>query len=148
LLIDKWRGILQPCIYKDTKQFDDAQKYLFNPELHPEFNQLYNSQKTIVWLNLIAMYASILKENNYCYEKETRIVGLGTLFFDEQREQKYRLSNGKIIPYVEVFMPKELLKGICLGPLVDSSNKEILEEFLHDKGYDKAVVSMSKIHYK
>lgn len=147
-LIDQWGGLLQPCIYTHSEQFTTTIEMLFHPESHSEFEQFSVTQKSLVGLHLLPMFISILKNNDYFYEKEIRLVGLGNPFFDKEREQLFRLSNGKIIPYVETFMSKKALKGICLGPLVDSSNKETLEEFLKNKGYDKVVVTQSKIHYR
>ena len=64
-------------------------------------------------------------------------------------EQKYRVANGVIIPYVEAFMPKESLKGVCLGPLVKSEvNQNTLKEFLCNKGYENVEVSGSDINYR
>ena len=148
VLIDEWKGLLQPCIYKNTPQFDYLKEFFFHPELHPEFAQLSSAQRTVVWFRLSTMFVSIIKANDYLYEKEFRLVGLGNEYFGDKREQKYRFSDNKIIPYVEALMPKSSLKGICLGPLVDSSNKETLEEYLQNKGFDDIVVSTSKIHYR
>lgn len=147
-LIEIWGGLLQPCIYKNTNLFDSVKKTLFHPESHPEFFELSETQRIIVWFQLIQMFASILKSDDYHYENEIRLVGLGNIHFDENQEQKFRLSTGMIVPYVEAFMPKDSLKGICLGPLVNNSNKETLEEFLHYKGYNNVVVTTSKIHYR
>lgn len=148
ILIEKWGGLLQPCIYRNTSQFETTKEALFHPESHLEYVQLSSIQRIVVWFQLIQMFASVLKSDDYYYENEVRVVGLGNIHFDEKREQKYRISDGKIIPYVEAFMPKDSLKGVCLGPLVDSSNKEIIEEFLHNKGYNNVVVTKSKIHYR
>ena len=148
-LIEKWGGLLQPCIYKNTNLFYSVKKALFHPELHPEYVELSETQRILVWFRLIQMFASVLKSNDYYYENEIRLVGLGNIQLDcEKREQKFRLSAGMIIPYVEAFMPRDSLKGICLGPLVNVSNKEALEEYLHHKGYDNVVVTTSKIHYR
>lgn len=147
-LIEKWGGLLQPCIYKNTDMFDSVKEALFHPESHPEFFELSEAQRILVWFQLIQMFASVLKSEDYHYENEYRLVGIGNIYFDEKREQKFRLSAGMIVPYIEAFMPKDSLKGICLGPLVNVSNKETLEEFLHHKGYDNVVVTTSKIHYR
>lgn len=147
-LLNEWEGLLQPCIYKNTPQFDFFKEIYFHPELHPEFAHLSTVQRTLVWFLLSQMFVSIIKTNDYIYEKEFRLVGLGNEYFGDKRDQKYRLSDRKIIPYVEVLMPKSSLKGICLGPLVDSSNKETMEEYLKNKGFDNVVVSKSKIHYR
>lgn len=148
LLLKRWGGLLQPCIYKNTAQYDHTINTLFHPELHPEFDLLSSTQRTFVWFQMIQMFASVLKSGDYHYENEARLVGLGNIFFGDKSEQKYRLSYGKIIPYVEAFMPKESLMGICLGPCVDYSNKETLEEYLKNKGYNNVYVTTSKIHYR
>lgn len=147
-LLEKWSGLLQPCIYKNTPQYNSLLESFFNPEIHPEFVKLSATQKTLVWFQLSQMFASVLKSDDYIYEKEARLVGLGNVYFGDKREQKYRLSGGKIIPYVEAFMPKESLVGICLGPCVDSSNIETLKEYLQNKGYDNVYVTGSEIHYR
>ena len=147
-LVEEWGGMLQPCIYTNSPQFAYIEKSFFNPELHPELVNLSSIQRTMVWFQLSQMFASIVKSDDYLYEKEVRLVGLGNIYFNDKREQKYRLSGGNIIPYVEAFMSQDSLKGICLGPLVNSSNKEIIEEFLKNKGYDGVVVTTSKINYR
>lgn len=147
-LIETWGGLLQPCIYKNTNLFDSVKESLFHPESHPEFVELSETQRIVVWFRLIQMFAAVLKSDDYYYENEIRLVGLGNIHFDEKREQKFRLSAGMIIPYVEAFMPKDSLKGICLGPLVNDSNKETIEEYLLYKGFNNVVVTTSKIHYR
>lgn len=148
VLLKKWGGLLQPCIYKNTPEYTYLKDMFFHPELHPELDALSSAQKTVIWFKLGQMFASVLKNDDYYYENEVRLVGLGNIFFGEKCEQKYRFSSGKIVPYVESFMPKESLKRICLGPLVDSSNIETLKEYLQNKGYDNVCVTGSKIHYR
>ena len=148
LLLEKWEGQIQPCIYKNTPQYDSTIEKLFHPESNTDLDLLSPAQKTFTWFQMLQMFVSILKTSDYSYENEARLVGLGNVYFGDKCEQKYRLSRGTIIPYVEAFMPKESLVGICLGPCVDSSNKETLEEFLKNKGYDNVIVTKSQIHYR
>lgn len=148
LLLERWGGQIQPCIYKNTPQYNSTIKTLFCPESYSELDLLSPTQKTFTWFQMLQMFVSVIKSNDYYYENEARLVGLGNVYFGDESEQKYRLSFGKIIPYVEAFMPKESLIGICLGPCVDYSNKETLEEYLKNKGYNNVFVTTSKIHYR
>ncbi len=148
-LLKKWGGLLQPCLYKGSKEYDLAKERVFSPQLHSELKDLTRVQQQYVMLTMLQMFVSITKNDDYLYEKEVRLTGLGNVHFGNKCEQKFRVSNNGIIPYVEAFMPKESLKGICIGPLSKSElNEETLRELLANRGFDNVEVSSSKIHYR
>lgn len=148
-LVKKYGGYLQPCIYKGTEEYKRTEKMIFNPDIHPELNAMTIAQQQHVIIRMLQMVVSITKSDDYLYEKEARLIGLGNPHFENKCEQKYRLSGTNIIPYVEALLPKESLKGVCLGPLVNSRlNKELLEDFLASKGYGNIAVATSKISYR
>ena len=148
-LVLTFGSFLQPCIYQGTNEYKDAIRAIGNLKCYQEFNSLTTIQQQIVMLRMIQFFVSIAKSDDYLYEKEARLIGIGNLHMIGKCEQKYRLSGNNIIPYVEALLPKESLKGVCLGPLVNSTlNKETLEEFLISKGYDNIEVTCSKISYR
>lgn len=142
-------SFLQPCIYKGTAEYSHAQRKIFNLDCIQEFNALTTAQQIYTKIKMLQIFISITKSDDYQYEKEARLIGLGNPNMTGECEQKYRLSGNNIIPYVETLIPKEALKGVCLGPLVKTElNKKVLEEFLISKGYNDVEVSMSKIQYR
>lgn len=148
-LVKKYGGYLQPCIYKGTEEYKRTEKKIFNPDSHPELKEMTIAQQQFIMIRMLQMFVSITKSDDYLYEKEARLIGLGNPHFGHECNQKYRLLGNNIIPYVEAHLPKESLKGVCLGPLANSTlNKEILKEFLASKGYDNIGVTISKIRYR
>lgn len=142
-------SFFQPCIYKGTDEYKKAENAISNLKSFQVFKTLTAVQQQFVLLRMVQIFVSITKSDDYLYEKEARLIGLGNPHMLGECEQKYRLSGDKIIPYVEAFLPKESLKGVCLGPKVNSNlNKEILEEFLASKGYENKDVTTSKISYR
>jgi hypothetical protein len=148
-LMKKWHGMLQPCMYKGTKEYNTSIESISNLQGNTELTKLTTIQKQIIMTKMIQMFVLVTKNDDYLYEKEVRITGLGNPQFQQECEQKYRVTNNTIIPYVEAIMPKESLKGVCLGPLVKSElNQNTLKEFLRDKGFDNVEVSVSNINYR
>lgn len=72
------------------------------------------------------------------------------LFFDRQSKKiYYRYSNGRVIPYVKEYLPKQVLSKVVLGPLSNVElSKDSLKEFLDSKGFNHVDVLSSEIPYR
>ena len=85
--------------------------------------------------------AATIKHPAFSYEKEWRIaqeVG-------NEREILYKCnSQGKIIPYIEIKIPKEKLKKIIIGPKNDLQVKQILERMLYNHNQIHCKVKASR----
>jgi len=149
-IVKQYRGLLQPCLYKGTEEYEQTKERILDIKSHPELKELPAELQQTVRMFMLQLFVSIAKNNEYLYEKEVRLIGLGNSFFgDNSRRQQYRVSNNQIIPYVEVPIASSALKRVCLGPLAKSElNKETLKEFLLYKGYDSVKVSTSIIQYR
>lgn len=148
-LFKEWGGQLHPCMYKGTKAYNQSVDEIYHFSNNSDYNILSDNQKIFMLIHMLTLFLSISKNLDYVYEKEVRITGIGDGADGKKYEQKYRVANGVIIPYVEAFMPKGSLKGVCLGPLVKSElNEKNLKEFLRDKGYVNVEVSVSNINYR
>lgn len=148
-LVKQWGGYLQPCLYKGTKEYNETRERILELKNLPEIESLSLYQKQFVMIRMVQMLVSITKNDDYLYEKEARIIGVGNSHFNDEREEKYRLLGNNIIPYVETIIPKTALKEICLGPLVNPTlNKSVLGEFLFNKGFNDVDITSSEIKYR
>jgi len=148
-LLKEWTSQMYPCMYTNTKAYNQTLDMIYGFFDNPSFSSLTDVQKRYVLIWMIILLVSTTKKDDYAYEKEIRLIGLGNTAWGNVYKQEYRVVRNTIIPYVEAFMPKESLKGVCLGPLVNSElNQKTLKEFLHNKGYDNVEVYGSKINYR
>lgn len=148
-IVKQYRGLLQPCLYRGSEEYEQAKERVLDIKSHPELKELPAELQQTVRMFMLQLFVSIAKNNEYLYEKEVRLIGLGNRFFGDDSRQQYRVSNNQIIPYVEVSISSSALKRICLGPLASNKlNEQTLSEFLINKGYDKVKVSTSRIQYR
>lgn len=83
--------------------------------------------------------ASQIKHNSFEYEDEHRIV-----FYKENLNIKFRVRNNIIIPYIEVKIPIDALKGIIVGPTADYDYiKKSLNMFIENLDYSPMMTSLS-----
>lgn len=72
----------------------------------------------------------------YCIPKETKGNDKSIKHFDVN----YRVKNGIFIPYIEENIPKDTVHKLTLGPLLGDDKqeiqKQIIEDFLRNRGYD------------
>lgn len=148
-IVKQYRGLLQPCLYRGSEEYELTKERILDVKSHPKFKELPAELQQTVRMFMLQLFVSIAKNKEYLYEKEVRLIGLGNTFFGDDSKQQYRVSNNQIIPYVKVRIPSSALKGVHLGPLAKSDlNKKTLEEFLLYKGFDKVKVSTSNIQYR
>ena len=92
---------------------------------------------------LTSILVMITKNEYYDYENEVRLACM----FPEQVD--YRLSKGLIIPYIKVFLPKEKLKSITIGPCADFNlTEKSLRTYLTSIGFEHVVIKQSAINYR
>lgn len=149
-LIDIYDYLLQICIYEGDEYDKSFINSMANLEFGEEFHRLDENVQRFLVAKEFMMYCSIVKDKHFDYEKEVRIVGVGNPFFDKnEKEICYRYSDGKVIPYVKEYLPKSLLKRVCLGPLTNTAlSKTSLKEFLESKGFSHIEVETSAVPYR
>ena len=149
-LIDKYEGRLQYCIYEN----DDYNKHFINTmsnlDFGLDFKEIHQIAKEYIIAVIFQLYCSIIKNKHFSYEKEVRIVGCGNPYFQNPESTVfYRYSNGKVIPHVKEFLPKNALKKVYLGPLANIElSKDTLKEFLISKNMGHVDVCTSTIPYR
>ena len=87
-----------------------------------------------------------IKSSAYIDEKEWRLCSLRT-----PKDVKYRIRSGLIIPYIEHYFSKDIIKKIVIGPCVDialseKSIKMALETFRYDT--KNISLTISKVPYR
>jgi len=86
----------------------------------------------------------MIKNDAYSYEKELRMYFLLSL-----HDKKYKISNGLIVPYIEEFFSKEILKEIWIGPNQDIElSKKSLKMLLDEFGFEHVEIKESKVPYR
>lgn len=149
-LLDFFDARLQYCIYRKSEYDKYYTEKMTNLDFGDYFKQLTIQQKQYITCILFQIYCSIVKNEKYSYEKEIRIVGCGNPFFDNNNKTVfYRYAKSSVIPYVKVYLPKNSLKRVCLGPLLNVDlSKSSIGEYLHSKGLGDVEVCVSKVPYR
>ena len=139
---------LLPCIYEDTEYDVEVIKRLGSLDLGEKFKSLSNEAQLYISFVLSALFVSLRKNRAFEYEDEFRIIGIGNKFFEDETPTLYRTAKDIIVPYTNVFFPKNALKGVWMGP---TNNEDLsvstMKEFLESKGFD-IPVEKSKIPYR
>ena len=109
-----------------------------------EFKELLNEMQLNPSIeSLSALLVMITKNQYYDYESEVRLASM----FPEQVE--YRLSKGLIIPYIKVFLPKDKLRSIIIGPCADYNlTEKSLRTYLDSIGFGHVEIKQSLINYR
>lgn len=116
----------------------DASKLINN--LQEKFDR-NNKNKSAMLLFLIPL---VLKNSAYSYENEVRIASRYSELIT-----KYRCRNGLVIPYKEIFLEKELLEGIIIGPAANREEVKIsLRRFLDDNNLQNVKIEFSDVPYR
>lgn len=109
-----------------------------------QFKELIKKIQLDVDIELLAWILVMITKNEYYdYENEIRLAYM----FPEQVE--YRQNKGLIIPYTKVFLPKEKLKSITIGPCADFSlTEKSLRTYLDSIGFEHVVIKQSSINFR
>jgi hypothetical protein len=95
----------------------------------------------------ILMHCFSFKHKSYAYEQECR----ACKYEHEPEKIRYRVRNGVVIPYSHIYLSKNIVQRIWIGP---NANAEMLKKaillLLKTYGYyfDKNFVQISKIPYR
>ncbi len=144
-----------PCNYCS----DDVEKFFkkltqinynrFNMSNHTLLEEIKKSCPDIIQFenqNDIIKICLTTKHNAYKHEKESR--GIFYCPPNGLKEQKYRVKNNCIVPYVEMEIPKEALKKIILGPCTNELSYVSVAHFLQINDYDYNIVEKSHLPYR
>ncbi|MCL2591471.1 MAG: DUF2971 domain-containing protein [Betaproteobacteria bacterium] len=99
-----------------------------------------------IW-EFISLAQRSFKHPSYSYEREVRIVKIvdkSTLDFSEN----YKHQKGVLKPYTEISLPKDIIGGVTVGPLVEAEiAKRTVEDALRTYGFwiDKTNVHMPSV---
>ena len=109
----------------------------------PRFSELQKENETMM-ITYLSLMPFILKDPAYIHEKETRFVGSFP-----NVPTKYRYRNGMVIPYKEIFVDKEVLESIVIGPSANQEDvKRSLRRFLDDNNLQHVNLERSSIPYR
>ena len=140
---------LLPCQYNKTKSINRLTKDwkdLYSKVTFMEGGKRLSMSSFRFLFNLIAFSFSF-KRNEYSSEKEWRLCKNE---FD-QTKIKYREKDGLVIPFVEHYLNKEIVKKIIIGPCVNKKlTKESIEMLLKSRKYNlqKNSIIISKVPYR
>lgn len=119
----------------------------------------------------VILYFSLIKHEKFKDEKEKRLITLfpeeltvngaekKSYFTDEDYEDvdieyldkvvNYKISSkGLFVPFIEIYLPKETIKEIIIGPALDSFNAEIGLKTLVGKYGINPIISMSNCPFR
>lgn len=148
------RVSFSPCIYctneHDLVKYDEmmadmyehyAHKMSFtsSEKINPSIERIGRS-----WALLISM-APCIKHSSYKYESEFRLIRRGSDC------PKFRIRKDIIIPYKEIFIPIDAVKGFIIGPTADFDYiYSSLEIFLASKGLSEldSCIVKSEVPYR
>ena len=114
--------------------------------IRKKIKQLYtfvvdqNDKKTIHRIKLIlALFLKdlSLKFKQSCFQHENEVRAILTVPKDSRPFPiRYRNKAGYIIPYIEYPLPKQIISGITIGPLINGTMAtENIKQFARDRGY-------------
>lgn len=137
--------LLLKCIYvnqEDNTQFINEQSGL--DVFKSLWRQDDGSEK---YFNNFFFFYMILwicgKHSAYEYEQEVRC------FLTSSQPIKYRLKNNLIVPYIELYLPKSVLKEIWIGPTNDMERAtKSLRTYLDHMGFNEVEIKQSKVPYR
>lgn len=96
--------------------------------------------------NMLSIYILLWvlgKNPAYEYEQEVR------WFFPVHKGIKYRLRDNLIVPYVEIYLPKSVIKEIWIGPTNDMDRAtRSLRTYLDHMGFNEVEIKQSKVPYR
>ncbi len=141
--------ILLPCQYDKTKIINRLTKdwyFLYNKVKFMDGGKKLSMKSLMFIFNLVAFSFSF-KRNEYSLEKEWRLCKNE---FDETKV-KYREKNGLVIPFIEHYFEKEIIKKIIIGPCVNKKlTKESIEMLLKSRKYNlpQSSITISRVPYR
>lgn len=102
---------------------------------------LYNGKDCCFEKEIIYHHIYFIKQNCFSQEKEFRfLISVPKENLEGMKKQgiyKFRVSNGILVPYLELSFPSEVVKSVMISPTVKSDLVELsMQEFLQYSGYE------------
>lgn len=146
------------CVYSDTASIKRLKQESTYPEILKEdiddINKASEKFLNIIGMGILDTVGAIMsfiylfvagKHKSYSYESEIRLM----VTADNEHPVEYKHSNNLIIPFVEVFLPKEALKEIWIGPSQDMCRAEkSIQDFLATKKFKHVKILRSEAPYR
>lgn len=126
-------GVSKFVIYDNTVQKNRVKEFLRGIDLSLEFIKKYNEDeyecdcvKDLQFriINEFVNCMMLFKDKSFSYEKEYRIV-YNIINCDELDIVKHRISNGRIIPYIELGFEDVFIESITISPRLKNDNLAI-----------------------
>lgn len=156
-----YKPLIYKCIYNSDKHIREISQIL-KPKKITRDSNIYDSEELKKGLEKIletaisgiigvindivttlAYSIFLVKNKDYSYEDEIRLYTIA------EENIAFRCKNDLIIPYINVFLPKEALKEIWIGPTNDlNRTNKSLRTFLDAKGFNNVKILKSNIHYR
>ena len=156
-----YKPLIYKCIYNSDKHIREISQIL-KPKKITRDSNIYDSEVLKKGLEKIletaisgiigvindivttlAYSIFLVKNKDYSYEDEIRLYTIA------EENIAFRCKNDLIIPYINVFLPKEALKEIWIGPTNDlNRTNKSLRTFLDAKGFNNVKIFKSNIHYR
>ena len=156
-----YKPLIYKCIYNSDKHIREISQILKPKKITRDLN-IYDSEELKKGLEKIletaisgiigvindivttlAYSIFLVKNKDYSYEDEIRLYTIA------EENIAFRCKNDLIIPYINVFLPKEALKEIWIGPTNDlNRTNKSLRTFLDAKGFNNVKIFKSNIHYR
>lgn len=118
--------------------------YLKEVKGKTDSSQIFKEQFKAIG-SLMMLVAPHIKHSAYEYERETRI----ERWCHDLKDIKFKSINEKILPYVEIPIPKSYLKEIIIGPCLDAiSTRSCIALKLKQNGFTDYEITESIIPYR
>ncbi|MBQ0007582.1 MAG: DUF2971 domain-containing protein [bacterium] len=131
-----------PCLYSQEAA-EESLRRLMDYYLAKKHSQ---SQMSDIVLQIVVVCTIILgqiKNSYYEYEKEVRFI---TLPF---QKPEFRLKNNLIIPYVRVFLPRQALRRVVIGPNLDRQlTAASIRDYIRSIGYKNVEIIQSDAPFR
>ena len=132
--------LVYPCLYKK----EDVDKLI--DKFKRNYCDKSNEDKKNYQVLCALMIRMLIKHDSYNYEKESRYIKITV---EDDVEINYRPSNNLIIPYKKIYLDKNSLKRIIVGPNLDQERTvKSIKDYLKYLGFGGVEVSASNVPYR
>lgn len=142
------------CMYCDTgflESFRNSNEHNFvQPPSTEEMSQMnaeemekVTSHAYFLFVDALQKVLALSKTPEYAYEKEIRIC------MKTAKNIQYRNTGKMVVPYIDMFFPKAVVKEIIVGPTNEGKRAvDSLKEWLQSIGMGTVQVSLSEVPYR
>lgn len=142
------------CMYCDTEFLESFRNFNEHNNVQPptteEISQMstedigkVTSHAYFLLVDALQKVLALSKTPEYAYEKEIRICMKTT------KNVQFRNTGKMIVPYIDMFFPKAVVKEIIVGPTNEGKRAvDSLKEWLQSIGMEFVQVSLSEVPYR